>query len=132
MKLASLLLALVCCIAHADEGPHAYARALAHRNGIGMAPDARIAAQWMAKAAGEGEARAMFAYSNMLWTGEGVTRDEALSRFWLEAAAERELPEALQELALALRHGARGFALDEARAAVLFQELAHAMRHPRH
>ena len=72
---------------------------------------------------------AMFLVSNMLYSGDGVTRDEDGARRWLETAAGREHPEAMQQLAMALRDGSMGFARDEQRAAVLIKEMAHAMKH---
>lgn len=135
MKACLFLLMAFCCgsaQAAEHEGVAAYEVAQQYRHGTrGLSRDPSQAGLWMAAAAQKGLPKAMFQYSNMLWSGEGVRQDAAQSRRWLEAAAEAELPEALQELALALRDGMRGFAPDPQRAAVLLVELEHAMRHSR-
>jgi len=68
----------------------------------------------------------------MLQAGEGAPRDDAAARRWLEAAAQREYPEALQQMALHIQDGTLGYARDEARAAQLMRAVAHAMKHRVH
>lgn len=111
------------------DGAAAYYLALMYRNGMGTAPDAAASAHWMTAAAKAGLPAAMFMLSNMLAGAEGIARDEGAARTWLEASAERDYPEALQQLALAVQDGRLGFVRDEVRAAQLFKELAHAMKH---
>ncbi|HEY0491173.1 MAG TPA: hypothetical protein VGD30_16810 [Telluria sp.] len=71
----------------------------------------------------------MFRLSYMLHAGEGAAKDGRAARQWLERAAERDYPEAMQQLAMALRDGSMGFERDEQRAALLMKEMAHAMKH---
>ena len=106
--------------AHAD-----YLRGLAYRNGSGGLPvDAARAVAALTEAAEGGVPAAMFILSHMLAEGEGAARDPAAARRWLEAAAQAEYPEALQEMAMNER--------DPARAAELLREAAHVMQHRAH
>jgi TPR repeat protein len=100
-----------------------------YRHGDGVPRDSVRAFGLIERAAGRGEAAAMFTLSNMLQAGEGTAIDRAASRKWLEAAAERECPEALQQLALNLQDGAMGYEVDRARSAQLLREAAHALQH---
>ena len=100
-----------------------------YRNGIGVERDSARGFALIDKAARAGHAAAMFILSVMLAAGEGAPKDGAAARRWLEAAAELELPEAMQQLAMNLRQGAPGFEHDEARADQLMNEVAHAMKH---
>lgn len=100
-----------------------------YRNGIGVQRDSVRAVALIEKAAGEGHPAAMFILSAMLAAGEGARKDAMASRRWLEAAAELELPVAMQQLAMNLREGAPGFERDEDRAAQLMNKIAHAMKH---
>lgn len=100
-----------------------------YRNGAGVARDSVRAFALIDSAARDGLPAAMFIASSMLAAGEGTSRDVALARRWLEAAAELENPEAMQQLAMHLREGAPGYQRDEPRAARLLDELAHAMKH---
>lgn len=100
-----------------------------YRNGIGVERDSVRAVALIGKAARDGHPAAMFIFSAMLSAGEGVPKDVTAARRWLEAAAELELPVALQQLAMNLREGAPGFERDEERAAQLMNKLAHAMKH---
>ncbi|PWF46621.1 tetratricopeptide repeat protein [Massilia glaciei] len=107
----------------------AYYLARMTRNGMGTPRDSVQAAHWFKVAAKGGIAPAMFTLSNMLRAGEGLPRDDAAAREMLEAAAELESPEALQQLALAVEEGALGLARDEKLAAQLMKEAAHALKH---
>lgn len=103
-----------------------------YRNGIGVRRDSARAHSLIRSAAQRDHAAAMFILSNMLAEGEGTARDPDAARQWLEAAAGADYPEALLQLALHLKDGAAGFERDEARAAQLIREAAHAMRHRAH
>ncbi len=91
--------------------------------------DSAQAAQAMLASARAGVPGAMFLLSNMLYAGVGVQKNEGEARKWLEAAAALDHPEAMQQLAMALRDGSMGFGRDEQQAAVLIKEMAHAMKH---
>jgi TPR repeat protein len=96
-------------------------RALAYRNGDGMARDAARAVVLLRGAAESGVPEAMFILSQMLAAGEGTGCDPDGARRWLERAAQAEYPEALQQMAMEER--------DPARAAELMREAAHALQH---
>lgn len=99
------------------------------RSGVGGGRDRAQVARARLASAHAGVPAAMYLLSNMLYAGDGIERDEGAAREWLEAAAERDHPEAMQQLAMGLRDGSMGFARDEQRAAVLIKEMAHAMKH---
>lgn len=115
--------------ASGGNGAASYYLALMHRNGMGTARDSALAARHMQAAAKTGIPAAMFLLSNMLYAGEGLPKDEAAAREWLKAAAAQDHPEAMQRMAMAVGEGAMGFARDEQRAAVLMNDMAHAMKH---
>ncbi len=121
-RLALALLAALCWCGGAqaadDEARAAFQRGLSYRN---TAHDGAAAVRWLTVAARRGEPAAMFILSNMLDAGEGAARDEKAARKWLEAAAELEYPEALQQLAMSEP--------DPRRAAQLMREAAHALTH---
>ena len=100
-----------------------------HPPGQGTRHDKAQAAKAINDAATAGVPAAMFRLSNMLYAGDGVAKDEQAAHAWLERAAEGDHPEAMQQLAMALRDGSMGFERDEQRAAVLMKEMAHAMKH---
>lgn len=132
-RLAGFMLAL--CAACAQAAPVSdtdFELGRLYRNGIGVERDSARAFALIARGANGGHAAAMFILSAMLAAGEGAPTDVALARRYLEAAAELELPEAMQQLAMNLREGAPGFERDEARAATLMNKVAHAMRHRHH
>jgi TPR repeat protein len=129
-RLACAVLALWAACAQAAPIPQAdFDLGRSYRNGAGVQRDSVRAFALIGKAAHGGHAAAMFVLSGMLANGEGTARDTAQARRWLEAAADLELPEAMQQLALNLRDGAPGFERDEVRAAQLMNEVAHAMKH---
>jgi TPR repeat protein len=113
----------------ADAAVHAdYRRGLAYRNGSdGLPRDATRAVAALTAAAEGGVPAAMFILSHMLAEGEGAARDPVAARRWLEAAAQAEYPEALQELAMQAMSER-----DPARADALLREAAHAMQHRAH
>jgi len=92
-----------------------------YRNGAGVAADKARALRLYTRAAQAGDADAAFQLSNMLEGGEGGPPDLAAAAHWLRAAADGESPEALQQLAMEEP--------DPARAAQLFREAAHALKH---
>ena len=122
----ALLLALLCggaVQAQPDDARSAYKAGLMHRNGMGVARDAVLAARRIEAAARGGLPEAMFTWSNMLAAGEGVAADAGAARRWLEAAAASGYPAALQEMALKEP--------DPRQAELLMRQAAHALQHPR-
>lgn len=102
---------------HGDEGDIAYRRGLAHKSG----GEAALAAHWLGVAAARGMPEAMFMLATMLLDGDGVPRDEAAARRWLEAAAEQDYPEAWQQLGLLEQ--------DPQKAAQYMRRASHALSH---
>ncbi len=100
-----------------------------YRHGTGVARDSGRAFTLIEASALKRHAPAMFTLSNMLAAGEGRPADLALARHWLQAAADLEYPEAMQQLAMNLRDGAMGYERDEVLAAHLLRKMAHAMKH---
>ncbi|MCE3606349.1 sel1 repeat family protein [Massilia sp. P8910] len=146
MMRRALLAALLCCgVTHAQPLDAAGAARLRQaagqdpeaaydlgrmvRNGIGVAREPLRAFALIESSALRGHAPAMFTLSAMLAAGEGCTADLAAARRWLEAAAELEHPEALQQMAMYVQEGALGYPRDTRRAAQLLREAAHAMTH---
>ena len=124
MKTLALLLALLCGGAaqgQSEDARAAYQMGLALRNGVNVTADPALAAQSIARAARGGLPEAMFTWSNMLATGEGVAPDAAAARRWLEESAALGYAPALQELALREP--------DPRRAALLMRQAEHALRH---
>jgi TPR repeat protein len=115
--LAAVMLVQPVMAQHGDEGDIALRRGLTYRS----AGDGALAVHWLGVAAGRGMPEAMFMLANMLLDGDGVPRDEAGARRWLEAAAELDYPEAWQQLALMEQ--------DPERAAQLMRRAAHALTH---
>lgn len=115
--LLSAVLAQPVLAQHGDEGDVALRRAQSYRaNG-----DAALAAHWLGVAAARGMPEAMFLLANMLLEGEGVPKDEAAARRWLEQAAQMDYPEAWQQLGMMEK--------DPAQAAQYFRRAAHALTH---
>lgn len=115
--LAALLLAQPAMAQHGDEGDAAYRRGMSYRaNG-----DAALAAHWLGVAASRGMPEAMFLLANMLLEGDGVPRDEAAARRWLEAATQLDYPEAWQQLGMMEQ--------DPVKAAQYLRRAAHALTH---
>ncbi len=132
MKLAALLMLCAACAQAAPAAQADFDQGRMYRNGIGVERDSARAYALIERAAVKGHAAAMFILSSMLAAGEGAPKDVARARRMLEAAAELELPEAIQQLAMNLREGSPGFERDEVRAAQLIHEYAHAMKHRAH
>ena len=85
---------------------------------------------WLQRAADAQLPPAQLLLGTMYRDGRGVAADPARALAGIEAAAEAELPEALQTLALAYQAGELGLARDDAKSAALLRELEHAVRHP--
>ncbi len=135
MKLRVVLGALGLFAATAQAAPQKdvdFDRGRAFRHGAGVARDSERAFALIDNAARKGHPAAMFIVASMLAAGEGATKDEVRARRWLEAAAELEYPEAMQQLAMNFREGAPGYERNEERAAELLRKLAHAMKHRAH
>jgi TPR repeat protein len=108
----------------ADAAQAAWRTGLAYRNGTDGRKDAAEALIWLRRAATLGKPEAMFILAQMLAAGEGGVPNPREARRWLEAAAEADYPEALQELALGEP--------DPQRAALLMRRAAHALGHRAH
>ena len=106
------------------SGPAAYYLGLMHKNGMGGPQDGDAALRWLELAAQRGVAPAMFIAANML-----LESDEARARYWLDAACDREYPEALQQKSIALAEGRMGYAHNEAQANLYLKMATHAMGH---
>ncbi|MEG1054939.1 MAG: hypothetical protein RSF79_23220, partial [Janthinobacterium sp.] len=65
-----------------------------------------------------------FIAANMLLEG-----DEARARYWLDAACDREYPEALQQKSVALAEGRMGYAHNEEQSFLYLKMATHAMGH---
>ncbi|MBW3512277.1 tetratricopeptide repeat protein [Janthinobacterium sp. NKUCC06_STL] len=106
------------------SGPAAYYLGLMFKNGMGGPQDSAAALRWLELAAQRGVAPAMFIVANML-----LESDEARARYWLDAACEREHPEALMQKAIATKEGAMGYARSDAQSTLLIRMAEHAMGH---
>ena len=114
---AALVLAQPAMAQHGDEADVAMQRAQSYRsNG-----DAALAAHWLGVAAARGMPEAMFLLANMLLAGDGVPRDEAAARRWLEQATQLDYPEAWQQLGMMEQ--------DPEKAAQYMRRAAHALTH---
>lgn len=115
--LAALMLAQPAAAQHGDEADIALRRGMSYRDG----GDAALAAHWLGVAASRGMPEAMFLLANMLLEGDGVPKDEAAARRWLEAATQLDYPEAWQQLGMMEK--------DPEKAAQYFRRAAHALTH---
>ncbi len=59
-----------------------------YKNGLGMAQSYEKMAYWDERAAEAGDAAGMFNYGVDLLKGQGVARDEAAGRAWIDRAAK--------------------------------------------
>ncbi|MBA4216424.1 MAG: sel1 repeat family protein [Roseateles sp.] len=99
--------------AAAAEHPAALlALARAARNGEAQPRDPVAALALLQRASRAGSAQAMYLLSQAYAQGEGTAPDLALARHWLEQAAERHHPPAMQDWALALEDGRLGVTRD--------------------
>ena len=115
--LAVSLLAAPALAQHGDEADIALRRGMSYRAG----GDAALAAQWLGVAAARGMPEAMFLLANMLLEGDGVPKDEAAARRWLEQATQQDYPEAWQQLGM--------METDPEKAGQYFRRAAHALTH---
>ncbi|GHD56677.1 hypothetical protein GCM10007350_04240 [Jeongeupia chitinilytica] len=96
--------------------------------GEGGVADPVLGQQWLAQAAADGDADAMFALANRYRDGDGLPHDEALALYWYQAAASDEHPAALQTLSLAYARGELGLPVDPAQAQFLGEYAGHAAK----
>ncbi|RZJ85369.1 MAG: sel1 repeat family protein [Massilia sp.] len=115
--LALFMLAQPAMAQHGDEGDIALRRGMAYRD----SGDAPLAAHWLGVAAARGMPEAMFLLANMLLEGDGVPKDEAAARRWLQQATQLDYPEAWQQLGMLEK--------DPEKAAQYFRRAAHALTH---
>ena len=106
------------------SGPAAYYLGLMHKNGMGGPQDGDAALRWLELAAQRGVAPAMFIAANML-----LESNEGRARYWLDAACDREYPEALQQKSVALAEGQMGYAHNEEQGHLYLMMATHAMGH---
>lgn len=106
------------------SGPAAYYLGLMFKNGMGGSQDSAAALRWLELAAQRGVAPAMFIMANLLQDS-----DEARARYWLDAACDREYPEALQQKSVALAEGRMGYAHNEEQSFLYLKMATHAMGH---
>ena len=92
-------------------------------NGIGVAENDKVAAQWYQRAAEQSDADAQYNLGVMYEYGEGVPRDDKLAAQWYQRAAEQGHAEAQYNLAQMYRLGA-GVAQDHKEAAQWYQRAA--------
>ncbi len=115
--LAVLVLAQPALAQHGDEGDIALRRGMTYRD----TGNAALAAHWLGVAAARGMPEAMFLLANMLLEGDGVPKDEAAARRWLEAATQLDYPEAWQQLGMMEK--------DPEKAGQYMRRAAHALTH---
>ncbi|AOY01958.1 tetratricopeptide repeat protein [Jeongeupia sp. USM3] len=96
--------------------------------GEGGVANAAQGLQWLAQAATDGDADAMFALANRYRDGEGLPRDEMQALRWYRAAANGEHPAALQTLSLAYARGELGLPVDPDQAQFLGEYAGHAAK----
>ncbi len=91
----------------ADKGePQAFTLAgRIYEEGLGVAPNAPLAAKWFARGAELGDTEAMFAYGVMLAEGKGIAKDRTAAAKMFQAAAARKHPLANYNLALLFLKG---------------------------
>ena len=65
-----------------------------------------LAAQWLGRAAGNGNADAQRLLGRMYALGQGVPKNAAAAERWLGKAAAQSIPEALSDLQIFSRHRA--------------------------
>jgi TPR repeat protein len=76
-----------------------------YAEGLGVANNAEVAAQWFARGAQLGDAEAMFAFGVMLAEGRGIDKDRTEAGRYFEAAAARKHALANYNLALLFLRG---------------------------
>lgn len=101
-----------------------FAEGLRHHNGDGVAQNFATAAEWFAKAAEAGDARAQNYLGRYYHSGYGVEKNQEQALRWLAAAAQSGDPQFLHDLASALENGADGSS-DPARAAEFYAAAAN-------
>jgi len=117
--------ALVACEDEAKRGSVVAQRTVGtiYERGLGVNPNAQIAAQWYAKAADGGDALAQFRYGSMLYSGTGIKKNEKVGITWIRRAADQQQLDAMYALAQALERG-DGVKKNESEALALFTRTA--------
>lgn len=115
--------------ARKGEASGAYYLGLMYKNGWSVPRDSAAAARNLMLAANQGIPQAMFLLANMLLAGDGVVRDQAAARGWLDRADALEYPEAAMAKAIGLRYGTMGYVRDEALADQQMKVAEHALGH---
>jgi TPR repeat protein len=108
----------------------AYYLAVMTQAGEGATADPPEAVRWLELASARGSAHAAFLLGNAYRSAAGVARNDAKALEQYEIAAERELPAALQALAMAHLYGELGLEPDEAEYRRYALEAEHAIGHP--
>ncbi len=108
--------------AESGDAIGAYNYAVCLAEGVGIPRDDARAAYWF-KRASTHVVNAQYRYGRLLAEGRGVAQDFAEARLWLQQAADKNLPEALLDLA-ALHMQGLGGPKDDAAAAALFERAA--------
>lgn len=105
--------------AAADAG-HAGAQAMLG-NILEQADDRTEAVKYYRKSAEQGNAEGQFGYAALLASGDGIAKNLAEGRRWLEAAAKQGHKVAINELALAYMRGGLDFTEEERKSATALQ-----------
>jgi len=123
--------ARIACEEEANRGSVAAQRALGtiHERGLGVSPNAGLAAHWYTKAADAGDAVAQFRLGAMLFSGTGVKKNERQAVVWFRRAADQQHQDAMYMLAQSLERG-EGVKKNESEALAMFTRAAE-LGHPR-
>jgi len=117
--------ALVACEEEAKKGSTAAQRTVGtiHEGGLGVTPNAGIAAQWYARAADGGDAVAQYRMGALLMAGKGVRRNEKQAITWFRRAADQQQLDAMYALGQALERG-EGVRKNHSEALAVFTRVA--------
>jgi hypothetical protein len=117
--------ALVACEDEAKRGSVVAQRTVGtiYERGLGVNPNAPVAAQWYTKAADGGDAVAQFRLGSMLYSGTGIKKNEKMGITWLRRAADQQQLDAMYALAQALERG-EGVKKNQSEALALFTRAA--------
>jgi uncharacterized protein len=108
--------------AESGDAIGAYNFAVCLAEGIGVERDDACAARWFKRAA-ENVVNAQYRYGRLLAEGRGVPQNFEEARYWLQEAANKNMPEALLDLA-ALNIQGLGGPRDDGAACELFERAA--------
>jgi TPR repeat protein len=87
------------------------------------------ALHWLEIAAKAGVPDSQFLLGQMLMTGDGIEPSPALARFWFEAAAEKDHPEANLQLLMAYTRNELGLKRDAEAESRQWKEAQHSLSH---